>query len=59
MSLKITDVPVERIPRLASPFLPTVTAMGFKVLGAPGCQAEEHLSKLRPHPRVVPEPVTG
>lgn len=62
----MTHVPVQGIPRLALSFLPTVTAVGFKVLGAPGCQTEKHLSKLRPHPCVVPaarmqdgEPVTG
>ena len=42
----MTDVPVQGVPRLPLSFLPTVTAIGFKVLRAPGCQTEEHLSKL-------------
>lgn len=50
----VEHLPVQRVPGFAASFLPTVAAVRVELLGAPGGQAEEHLSQLQCYPGVLP-----
>lgn len=48
------SVPVQGVPWVPASFLPTVTAVSFELLRAPGRQTEEHLAELRHCPHITP-----